>query len=437
MTSNQDILAFLKAEKEAREREKLEEAEIRAKEREQDMSKMAEMIRLGVRDEVKAAVHPVEERLAVQEETSQDLGVQMKNLVKELENLKGEVKTIKDYPTLPGPDAPASGSMAPKGDTQFTKKQGAALAVQQGLQAVHEVPVVGGQAQDLGQVVAKARRTIGLYRIDQADLERMRQPHFGGAETPQEEMILAVKEYLNLELKLDKVSIERMKIENTFYLDNDKKECLFVTFQHRSSVSKIFEKTYIMRKESRIQNYIPREFRDRARAIAEIEYNIREVEKCKTKVKMGLKDLQLFKKERGGKWEHVALPEDELPPVDLDPGNSPSKQGSSSPAPGRPCQSRTDKRSRESSGSPQGSQPKSARQENDTTDDDVGSDWSKVVEEADLVTDGSKISPARPGLVKQPDIGRIWSVSGTPSKTTPSPCTSLMNSPVFSRQNKS
>ena len=89
----------------------------------------------------------------------------------------------------------------------------------------------------------------------------------------------------------------------------------------QSSVTKIFEKTFIMRKESRIQTYIPKEFRDRARAISEIEYNIREVEKCKTKVKMGLNDLQLFKKERGGKWEHVPLPEDELPPVDLGPGS--------------------------------------------------------------------------------------------------------------------
>jgi len=65
-----------------------------------------------------------------------------------------------------------------------------------------------------------------------------------------------------------------MKIEKSFYLNIDNPECLFVTFQHRSSVSKILEKTYIMRKESRIQTFIPRQFRDRAKAIKEIEYNI-------------------------------------------------------------------------------------------------------------------------------------------------------------------
>ena len=153
---------------------------------------------------------------------------------------------------------------------------------------------MGDQAPDLVQVIAEARRTVGLHRIDQADLERMRHVQYGGAKTPEEEMTLAVKEYLKLELKIDTVSIERMAIEKTFYLGN-KQECLFVTFKHRSSVTKIFEKTYIMRKESRVQNYIPWQFKDRARAISEIEYNLREGEKCKTKVKW---DLRIFSSSR-------------------------------------------------------------------------------------------------------------------------------------------
>ena len=44
---------------------------------------------------------------------------------------------------------------------------------------------------------------MGLYRIDQADLEKMRQEQYGGAKTPDEEKLLAVQEYLKLELKLD------------------------------------------------------------------------------------------------------------------------------------------------------------------------------------------------------------------------------------------
>ena len=191
----------------------------------------------------------------------------------------------------------------------------------------------------------------------------MRQSQYGGADCPEEEKLLAVKEYLKLELKLDQNMIEKMEIENIFYTTRDNPECLFVTFKHRSSVSRIFEKTYIMRRDSRIKNYIPKEFMERARALAEIEYKIREGDKFRTKVKMGIKDLELFKKARyGGKWELVPVVEAELPPVDLGMSSrSPSRTETGSPAPGRPCQSRTEKRGRESTGSPAGSNPKTAR----------------------------------------------------------------------------
>ena len=98
---------------------------------------------------------------------------------------------------------------------------------------------------------------------------------------------------------------------------------------------------------------------------------MREFENCKTKVKMGLKDLKLFKKPIGGRWEHVELPEAELPPVDLSASGSPSRPLPTSPAPGRPCQSRTDKRSRESTGSPGGTDPKAARKEKEDESDTI------------------------------------------------------------------
>ena len=74
---------------------------------------------------------------------------------------------------------------------------------------------------------------------------------------------------------------------------------------------------------------------------------------------MGLRDLELYKKEKGGKWEQVWLAEVDLPPVDL----VPFIHGTQSPPPGRPCQGRADKRSRESNGSPGGVNPKALRRE--------------------------------------------------------------------------
>ena len=59
MPTNQDILAFLKAEKEQREKEKDEEKATRQRERQEDMAKLAEMIKDGVKEEVQSALKPL------------------------------------------------------------------------------------------------------------------------------------------------------------------------------------------------------------------------------------------------------------------------------------------------------------------------------------------------------------------------------------------
>ena len=91
-----------------------------------------------------------------------------------------------------------------------------------------------------------------------------------------------------------------------------------------------------MRKESRIINYIPRQFKDRLSAVSEFDYNIRLDKKYQTRIKMGVQDLELHRKLRGTKkWERVTLPRN-LPPVDL--SSRSTTPVSHSPPPGRPGQ---------------------------------------------------------------------------------------------------
>ena len=100
-----------------------------------------------------------------------------------------------------------------------------------------------------------------------------------------------------------------------------------------------------MRKESRILPYFPTKFFSRFEAVSDIGKVLREEESCQTRIKMGLRDIQLFKRDKaGGKWVLVPLKYDELPQVELT--SSPRRTDSGSPAPGRPCQSRSDKRGR-------------------------------------------------------------------------------------------
>ena len=92
MTTTEDILAFLRADQDARAKEKEEDKEIRAEERKEDMRVILDMIKQGVKKEVNAAIQEVEVRLEQQEKLNQELVIQVNSLVNELGNLKRGVK---------------------------------------------------------------------------------------------------------------------------------------------------------------------------------------------------------------------------------------------------------------------------------------------------------------------------------------------------------
>ena len=172
---------------------------------------------------------------------------------------------------------------------------------------------------------------------------------------------------------------------------------MFVTFKHGSSVSKIFEKTRVMRKEARILNYIPPEFQERYFDIREIEFRLRQEENCQTRIKMGFHDLELSKTVRGsGRWQRVTLPPG-LAAVDLNQTGGGSRTSvatnlTESPAPGRPGQDR--KRGRDSPGNQAGqSDPKAAREDlqavggksGEVREKEREKTWKETIEGADLV----------------------------------------------------
>ena len=57
---------------------------------------------------------------------------------------------------------------------------------------------------------------MGLQRIDALDLQRQRQDQYGGAKTEEETKLLAVREFLRLETKIDTRTIDTMEIERIF-----------------------------------------------------------------------------------------------------------------------------------------------------------------------------------------------------------------------------
>ena len=372
----------------------------------------------GIVEDVKVVKNKVDNlahRVDSQEETNKKVNEKIELLQSQISDLKEMSGTFQKLGTnLVSPNKAVNSNSEPSWPAgQYSQSR--AAEIETGTSQV-------GKA--VAEIIDVARRTVGLSRIDREDLERMKQPHFGGATTEEEAKLLAVKEYLRCELKIEQGLIDDMAIDNIFSPENrrDEPQYLNVTFRDSLSVSKIYEKTRIMRKESRIINFIPKQFSDRVRAISEIDYNIRLDKSYQTRIKMGLTDVELHRKLRGTtRWEKVSLPGN-LPPVNLRARSPPpAALASLSPPPGRPrLQSTRDKRGRDSSGSEtEQNNPKVAKQSEggkDSTEKDSAVDlvkvWMNSVSEATLVTEGSN-SPVK----ASPDPGLFTSIQGTPAKS--------------------
>ena len=103
MTTNQDILSFLKADIDARAKEKEEEKAIRAGERQDDMKQILDLIQQGIKKEVNIAIKPLEDRLEMQETINKKLFNQLESVTKELNTLKKAVNEHQGCPQHPQP----------------------------------------------------------------------------------------------------------------------------------------------------------------------------------------------------------------------------------------------------------------------------------------------------------------------------------------------
>ena len=340
MASNQDILAFLRSEKEAREKEKVQEAETRAKEREQDMTRIAEMIRVGVRDEVKAAVQPVEERLEVQEKACQGLGTQIQALVEELTSLKGEVQEIKDFNRLPSPEIVATGSSVARSIENNFKELSETMGEDN-----------TSDKRQLIDICSKARRIIGFQPIEPRMLEIQKVSY--GAKNTEEAILMEIKSYLKCEMKVRPHDIENLEIVRIFPPAKDNWNTLYVEFGSEQEVNKIYQHTRVMVKEDhKVVRWYPKELFERFQALDSFCYKMREEmrskgAKLRTKVVVAKDDLELSTRLPNERWKIQALPSG-LPKIDL---NARSRSSlTSSPPPGRPTRRDEDKK-RQLSGS--------------------------------------------------------------------------------------
>ena len=276
---------------------------------------MAKLIDSGLTEKVSDAIAPFKERTENVEKNQLVMKEQVDLIIEQMKTVTEKLSSNSGQANL----APTWAQFVASDNSEQNRQQDRVWvgAEQQG---AGWRGGVGDHHQDqVREIISLGRRTVGLFKIDQEDVERMRQEQYGGAQSEEEEWQLAVQEYLRCELKLDSNTRRTMEIEQIFPPYSGDFRHLWVTFKNESSVARIFERTRIMRPGSRIINYFPKQFKDRAKVIKDIEKEIRgDGSQVQTRIKVGLSDLELWKKARDGnhRWQRVTLPRN-LPPVDL------------------------------------------------------------------------------------------------------------------------
>ena len=320
MTTNQDILSFLRVDKEAREKEKQQEKEARCKERQEDMEKIADMIKTGVSEEVRSAIQPVEDRLARQEKETEGLGQQICTLMKEMEELKSESKNRQETPNPVSVEPTIA------------------------LETYADVVGKGSQQEEdreynrrVQEICNYGRKIIGFTPIEPRMLELQIQSF--GAKSEEEAMRMEIHSYWKCEMKIKPSEIEKVEIVRIFHPSKEDWDTLYVEFKNEVDVDKIFGYTRVMvKKDHRVVRWFPTEMFERYRAVEKIAFDMREEKKklgikLQTRVKIGKYDIELKYRLPDSYWRDQPLPGD-LPKID--PGARARPVMSASPPPGRP-----------------------------------------------------------------------------------------------------
>ena len=248
---------------------------------------------------------PVQDRLEQQEVANKKLFEQVKELEKEVEILKAELKSGPVFPVLQTPSRERSRNDRGLEENNYQKR--------------------------VEEMCAAGRRIIGFSPIEPRMIELQMQSY--GAQNQEEAMQMEVKSYLKCELKLKPSEIENLDIVRIFPPAKESWNVLYVEFGSESQVDKVMACTRVLvKKDHRVVRWFPKQMYDRYRAVESLAYNMRKNLNHKTRVKIGKCDIELSSRETGSiYWKRHLLPNN-LPEINMDIVSGVPL----SPPPGRP-----------------------------------------------------------------------------------------------------
>ena len=269
-------MCFMKVDKEERVMQRKQDMQDRAQQRKEDMNTIRELINKVVTDKVLALVEPVCRRQEKLEEDFEAMQKKVEQLTEQLNHLKYNKNEFEQKEEV----------MSSNSSKEVYKKQGEAV--------IHE---------EVREIISNARKTVGLHCIPQEGLnEKLRE----GAKDEDEAMLLLVKEYMQKEMKVDEEAVQELDIEKVFApAAKENWNTLYIKFTSESSVSKLYSYARNLKNHMRLVPYIPKQFFSKYKELESQAYQLRHSgSKYKTRVKMGVSDLVLYKrKPEEGSWK--------------------------------------------------------------------------------------------------------------------------------------
>ena len=417
MLNKQNEMRLKDKEDEKKEKELVKEENIAAR------AELAKQMKDGIREEIKEVLKPWQEKTSAVEKKTEDLTKVVSTLTEELADLKKLIANKSTYADIAGAGGVTKSTLtgantAPLGKSTFEK----------------EKELIRNDEAKKEDILDKARRTLGFGPIKVEDIARQYKECslFGKAANETEAKVNAVMELMLLDMKVSKEELQEMNIERVFAPRRENAQMLYCEFKKMSSVHKVYSHARHMRRGTTISPYIPKEHYSRYRAMEEICYNWRKEDGARTKVKMGEKGLEIWKKESGDPdYSKVPISSlGELPEVAFlkNEERREDTQQTSSPPAGRPGYTPPSGqwnqgkryRTKSSTRSPESRSPPTKK-----AAEDAGR--KEDVSEEKTSDDDPTISPIVKGLLKRPDLGKVTNIQAS----TPTKNPTNSSSPIF------
>ena len=302
---------FLKASKEQeekrsaeREQERARDQQTRASERAEDLEKFANMIKLGVKEEVSQAIKPiVEQQKQFEDSTKDEIRALKDNTKEKIRALEANITDIKEIIKAGVPQP------TPQTHPPYYQPRQQSLG-----------QTASNDLERVKVAISAAKKVIYLQPIyKDKDVARQYRMH-DDVENDDQAMMHAVKEYLRDELKVKEGDMP--PIVRVFPpAGSHSYERLYVEFGSEHTADYISSFAQNLRKpDHHVGLYFPRMFQARFRALSTLAKNIREAPglnkgDMKTKVVYGTDDIHLLARPRDGRWGRAQICLDDLPPI--------------------------------------------------------------------------------------------------------------------------